>query len=113
MMGSGIHIVWGIFRVFDLYRCHEENSFYLRFVIWSWYFGAIIGNCVGGRVVQTMRKGHLYVSYIDLLPNYANLLSFFTKLEIVSPSKSLSCFAVHMRCDAYKKRYAFSVVRWQ
>lgn len=67
LMGSGIHIVWGVFRVFDLYRCREENSFYLRLVIWSWYIGAIIGSCVGGRAVATMRKGHLYVS-LELIP---------------------------------------------
>lgn len=63
-MGSGIHIVWGIFRAFDLYRCHEASSFYLCLVIWSWYIGAIIGSFVGGYTVATVRKGHLYVSLL-------------------------------------------------
>lgn len=61
LMGSGIHIVWGIFRVFDLYRCHEESSFYLCLVIWSWYIGAIIGSFIGGYTVAKVRKGRLYV----------------------------------------------------
>lgn len=62
-MGSGIHIVWGIYRVFDLYRCNEENSFYLRFVIWSWYIGAIIGGCIAAYAIAKIRKGHFYVSH--------------------------------------------------
>lgn len=60
-MGSGVHTVWGIFRVFYLYNCDEENSFYLRLVIWSWYIGAIIGSCCSGYAVAKYRKGHLYV----------------------------------------------------
>lgn len=61
LMGSGIHIVWGIFRIFHLYNCDESNSWYLCFVIWSWYIGAIIGSCCAGYMVAKIRKGHLYV----------------------------------------------------
>lgn len=64
LMGSGIHIVWGIFRVFHLYNCKEEKSFYLCLVIWSWYIGAIIGSSCAGYAVAKVRKGHLYVCAI-------------------------------------------------
>lgn len=60
-MGGGIHIVWGIFRVFNWFRCNEESSFYLRFVIWSWYIGAIIGSYTAGYAVTKLRKLQIYV----------------------------------------------------
>lgn len=61
-MGSGIHIVWGVYRIFYLYQCQEKKTFYFRLVIWSWYIGAILGNCCAGFVIPKFRKGHLYVS---------------------------------------------------
>lgn len=71
-MGSGVHIVWGIFRVFYIYNCDEENSFFLRVVIWSWYVGAILGSTTAGYAVAKFRKGHLYVriSYQYLFIRY-------------------------------------------
>lgn len=61
-MASGIHIVWGVFRVFNLYHCNEERSFYVVLAIWSWYIGAIFGCCSAAVAIKKVRKGHLYVS---------------------------------------------------
>ncbi|XP_031638514.1 uncharacterized protein LOC116350741 [Contarinia nasturtii] len=64
LMSSGIHICWGIYRVFSLYNCHHygvEKTFYFHFVIWSFYIGAIMGNFCAGHAVYKFRKGHLYL----------------------------------------------------
>lgn len=66
-MASGIHIVWGIFRVFSSYNCKKQRNFYVCFVIWSWYFGAIGGSCFAGYATARLRKGNLYVSFMEVL----------------------------------------------
>lgn len=79
-MGSGIHIVWGIYRIFNLYVCEEENSFYLRFVIWSWYLGAIIGSSAAGYVIATIRKSHIYVCTAIFFCDFREKKVFFTHI---------------------------------
>lgn len=63
--GSGIHIVWGIYRVFNLYakrEASEMHSMTSRCIIWSWYVGAIIGSICAGFALQKIRKNRIYVS---------------------------------------------------
>lgn len=89
-MGGGVHIVWGIFRVFHLYNCNEEKSFYLRLVIWSWYIGAIIGSCCAGYAVGKFRKGHLYVCIPKILELHGNAEYIDRYLVISNINISLS-----------------------
>ncbi|XP_055296518.1 uncharacterized protein LOC129565552, partial [Sitodiplosis mosellana] len=78
LAGSGIHVVWGIFRVFYLYNCEEKNSFHFHFVIWSWYIGAIIGSGLAGYAIAKIRKGHLYIIGGALLSLSGIFLMFST-----------------------------------
>lgn len=65
LLGSGIHIVWGIYHVFNLYEKRETtemHSMKSRCIIWSWYCGAIIGSICAGFALQRIRKNRIYVS---------------------------------------------------
>lgn len=63
LLGSGIHIVWGIYRVFNLYHGKDKqmHSMASRCIIWSWYLGAIAGSIVAGYALQSIRKQIIYV----------------------------------------------------
>lgn len=76
LMGCGIHIVWGIFRVFNWYRCDNDSGFYLRLVIWSWYIGAVIGSYAAGFIVTKLRKRQIYVR---VFLNIRYFLPFFVQ----------------------------------
>lgn len=65
LLGSGIHIVWGIYRVLNLYEKREAtemHSMASRCIIWSWYTGAIAGSIGAAFALQRIRKNLIYVS---------------------------------------------------
>ena len=109
--GSGIHVVWGIFRVFYLYNCEEENSFHFRFVIWSWYIGAIIGSCLAGYAIAKIRKGHLYVCV--LIDNFINNHLFWIKIVFcfsAFPFYQKSNLIDDWRCNAISQRHTIDIL---
>lgn len=68
LLCSGVHIVWGIYHVFNKRLAQEPNhdsySMITRIVVWSWYVGAIGGNIFAAFAIQKLRKSIIYVSIL-------------------------------------------------
>lgn len=98
-MGCGIHIVWGIFRVFNWHRCStdKDSSIYLRFVIWSWYIGAMVGSFVAGFIVTKLRKRQIYVRVFLNFRYFHSLFGF------------LWASIQHSRSERYNRQFSFLV----
>lgn len=65
LFGGGIHFVWALYRVVEYYhKDRMEDAFRERFIIWSWYIGAIIGSCLSGAIIPKMNKKLIYVNIL-------------------------------------------------
>lgn len=85
LFGGGIHFVWALYHVYNYYSKEGKdesgevkNAFKERFIIWSWYIGAIIGSCVSGAIIPRFTKRLIYVSILSF-HTVINLLYYTNK----------------------------------